>query len=92
MKKHTDSGFTFDIKEDHAAVMEIEHSEVTRLHRKALSTLRKPETRWKLKGCLPEYLQAELYHGGVGAFQRTWTSSTERVALKLWSTNGRFHT
>lgn len=74
---------------DIAAVMEIEHSEVTRLHRKALSTLRKPETRWKLKGCLPEYLQAELYHGGVGAFQRTWTSSTERAALKLWSTNGR---
>ena len=24
MKKHTDSGFTFDIKEDHAAVMEID--------------------------------------------------------------------
>ena len=89
MKKHTDSGFTFEIKEDHAAVMEIEHSEVTRLHRKALSTLRKPETRWKLKGCLPEYLQAEWYYGGVEAFQRTWTSSTERVALKLWSTNGR---
>ena len=24
MKKHTDSGFTFDIKEDHAAVIEID--------------------------------------------------------------------
>ena len=24
MKKHTDNGFTFDIKEDHAAVMEID--------------------------------------------------------------------
>ena len=24
MKKHTDSGFTFDIKEDHAVVTEIE--------------------------------------------------------------------
>ena len=24
MKKHTDSGFTFDFKEDHAAVMEID--------------------------------------------------------------------
>ena len=24
MKKYTDSGFTFDIKEDHAAVMEID--------------------------------------------------------------------
>ena len=23
MKKHTDSGFTFDIKEDHAAVMKL---------------------------------------------------------------------
>ena len=24
MKKHTDNGFTFDIKEDHAAVMKID--------------------------------------------------------------------
>lgn len=69
-----------------AEKLNIEPTTVTRLHQKAIATLYKPETRYKLQRFLPEYWQAKAYQGaGVGTFQRTWTSSTERTALKLYT-------
>lgn len=69
-----------------AKKLNIEPTTVTRLHQKAIATLYKPETRYKLQRFLPEYWQAKAYQGaGVGTFQRTWTSSTERAALKLYT-------
>lgn len=42
--------------------------------------------RQELIHFLPEYLEAKAYAGnGVAVFNRTWTSSTERVALMLES-------
>lgn len=61
-----------------------EKSEVQCLHSKALRELRKPKTLHKLRPFLPETAESEAYKGhGIGAFNRTWTSSTERVALRL---------
>ena len=39
--------------------------------------------RYRLQPFLPETLESLAYHGSVGAFNRTWTSSTERVAMRL---------
>lgn len=44
------------------------------------------EMRWgsRLREFLPEELEAQAYrHNGVREFDRTWESSTERVAMKL---------
>ncbi|HBA49678.1 MAG TPA: hypothetical protein DCZ91_18160 [Lachnospiraceae bacterium] len=44
------------------------------------------ELRWgnSMKAFLPEELEAQAYrHNGVQEFNRTWESSTERVAMKL---------
>ena len=53
---------------------------------KALKELRKPSRAWLLLPFLPEsediYSQA-IRGGGSVSFNRTWTSSTERVALRL---------
>lgn len=54
--------------------------------RKAIRRLRKWDYRERLVRFLPEY--EEIYSdglrgNGVGLFQRTWTSSTERAALHL---------
>ena len=69
-----------------AEKLNIEPTTVTRLHQKAIATCYKPETRYKLQRFLPEYWQAKAYQGAeVGTFQRTWTSSTERAALKLYT-------
>lgn len=55
---------------------------ISRLHRKALRTLYKQKYRYNRY--LPECWQAKVYQGcGVGAFNRTWTSSTERAALGI---------
>ena len=51
---------------------------------KALRTLRQPSKSNVIKAYLPEYAEAAAYYGSsVGTFNRTWTSSTERVALEL---------
>lgn len=55
---------------------------ISRLQRKALRTLYKQKYRYNRY--LPECWQAKAYQGcGVGAFNRTWTSSTERAALGI---------
>lgn len=55
---------------------------------KGLRELRKPSRSKLLRPFLPEddriYSRA-LQGNGVGSFNRTWTSSTERVALNDWS-------
>lgn len=55
--------------------------------RKALQTLRRPSNADILRPFLPDWEDERIYnaalHGnGAGRFQRTWTSSTEREALR----------
>ena len=55
-------------------------------HDKALRSLRSGENGKLLRAFLPEdswIYNSALIGGGVGHFARTWTSSTERVALEL---------
>ncbi len=63
----------------------IEKKEVQKLQAKALNGLRKPNSRGKLRRFLPEAMERMAYQGGFDAFNRTWTSSTERAALKLYT-------
>lgn len=60
---------------------------VRQWERKALQTLRRPSNADILRPFLPDWEDERLYnaalHGnGAGRFQRTWTSSTEREALR----------
>lgn len=49
---------------------------------KALRSLRQSSRGRKYRGYYEEYISATpVYHVGVEPFQRTWTSSTERIAL-----------
>lgn len=51
----------------------------------ALRALRKPDRRERLIAFLPEAVECLAYHhNGVGEFSRTWTSSTELAALKVY--------
>lgn len=64
----------------------ISEAEVRKQQLKALRSLRSGENAKKLRPFLPE--DAWIYSGalignGVGRFNHTWTSSTERVALEL---------
>lgn len=57
--------------------------------REGLRRLRRSRDTWKLRAFLPEAIEGEAYrHNGVGEFNRTWESSTERVAMKLLENNG----
>ena len=61
-------------------------AEVRKLHGKALKTLRRYPYGEKLRPFLPEderIYSSALWGNGAEHFIRTWTSSTERVALKL---------
>lgn len=52
--------------------------------RKGMQTLRRSRGARQLKAFLPETAEAQAYKGnGVERFNQTWTSSTERVALRL---------
>lgn len=52
--------------------------------REGLRGLRRSADSRKLRAFLPEQLEAQAYrHNGVREFNRTWESSTERVAMKL---------
>lgn len=52
---------------------------------KALKELRKPSRSKKLLPFLDDEIYRRALHGnGVGTFKNTWTSSTERVALKMY--------
>lgn len=57
-----------------------------RIHNKAIRTLRGTRYTKRLRPFLPEadrIYSCALWGNGVGRFNRTWTSSTERVALDL---------
>lgn len=57
---------------------------VRQIESKALRELRKPSHSRKLRPFLPEAAERQVYrHNGVAEFNRTWASSTERVAMKL---------
>lgn len=59
---------------------------VRQIEQKALRELRKPARADRLRPFLPEaerIYNAALRGGGVGRFRCTWTSSTEREALRL---------
>ncbi|MCI9657205.1 MAG: sigma-70 family RNA polymerase sigma factor [Lachnospiraceae bacterium] len=52
--------------------------------RKGMQALRRSRGARQLKAFLPETAEVQAYRGsGVDQFNRTWTSSTERVALQL---------
>ena len=50
---------------------------------KALRFLRHPKNMKQLRPFLPERIEVIAYHGGFQAFRNTWTSSTEKAAMKL---------
>ena len=59
---------------------------VRRMEAKALRELRKPEPAVQLLPYLPEaekIYERAIHGNSVGQFERTWTSSTERVAMRL---------
>lgn len=54
------------------------------IHAKAINELQRPHRRNKLRILCDEYIDTEARHAtGVAVFNRTWTSATERTALKL---------
>lgn len=56
---------------------------VRRLEVKALRELRHSDLIYPFCEYLPDAIGSGVYYGGVGQFNHTWTSSTERAALKL---------
>lgn len=57
---------------------------IRKAERKGMQALRQSHKVRQLKAFLPEFAEAQAYKGnGVNQFNRTWTSSTERVALQL---------
>lgn len=60
---------------------------VRQIHAKALRSLRGTRYSKRLRPFVPEYeriYSSALIGGGVGNFDRTWTSSTERAAIRLY--------
>lgn len=56
----------------------------------AMRELRKPKQARRLAPFLPEAAEAAAYRGsGLESFKRTWTSSTEKVALRLHGEGGK---
>ena len=56
---------------------------IRQLEVQAMRILRRPKYACRLRPYLTDQEEAAAYHGnGVGSFNRTWTSSTERVALR----------
>lgn len=57
---------------------------VRQIREKAIKKLRNTDRRYKLIAFLPEAVGSTAYrHNGAREFKRTWTSSTERAALRL---------
>lgn len=56
---------------------------VRRLEVKAIRGLRYSERLYSFSDSLPDEIGSKAYYGGVGLFNRTWTSATERVAMHL---------
>lgn len=56
-------------------------SEARNMENKAVRQLRRQG--YRLRAFLPEAMESAAYHGSVASFERTWTSSTEQVAMRL---------
>lgn len=55
------------------------------IENRAIRELRKPSRRDRLIVFMPEAMGSTAYrHNGIGEFERTWTSSTELAALKIY--------
>lgn len=61
--------------------MGVSYRRVNDIEKKAMRELRKQG--YRLRAFLPEVMEGMAYHGSVASFDRTWTSSTERVAMRL---------
>lgn len=62
----------------------VNHKRVSAIEHTALRELKKRGYR-ALVAFLPEAVGGAVYrHNGIGEFERTWTSSTERAALKIY--------
>ena len=60
------------------------YQRTVQIHKEALRQLRRPRHRKKLEPFLDrEIYSSGLKGNGVGQFNRTWTSSTERAAIEL---------
>ena len=63
----------------------VSRSRISEMERKAFRMLRTERRGGKLKHYYEEYLQAApVRHVGVESFNRTWTSSTERDAMRAY--------
>lgn len=78
-KKYQDGSRTDEI----AKVLSMDAKEVNQLQRRAMRELRRPDRAAALKPFLYDAVESCAYHGGAKNFQRTWTSSTERTALRM---------
>lgn len=62
-------------------------SDARKVESKGLRELRLPHNANKLRPFLPEAVESRAYHGNSAeVFKRTWTSSTERAAMRLCDT------
>lgn len=63
----------------------VDRERVRQIESKALRVLRRDENSRKLRPFLPEAeeIYSRALHGSLEGFKRTWTSSTERIALEL---------
>ena len=58
---------------------------VRTIKQRAIRELRRPSRSNRLIAFLPEAVGGAIYrHNGIEEFERTWTSSTERAALKMY--------
>ncbi|MCD7743992.1 MAG: sigma-70 family RNA polymerase sigma factor [Lachnospiraceae bacterium] len=72
-----------------AEQMGLSRSQAAAREKKGLWELKRPQRAEVLRPFMDEYISAHAYSGnGVGVFNRTWTSSTERVALRLAENRG----
>ncbi len=68
-----------------AEVLGLTKEEVICTEKKGMRILRRPKSMARLRPFLPEYEEAMAYQScGISSFNRTWTSSTERVAIELY--------
>lgn len=64
---------------------------IRQIEQKGIRELRKSHRERMLRPFLQDYIDTHAYKGnGVGSFNRTWTSSTEKTALKLVEGGCRF--
>lgn len=66
-----------------AASIGVTPSKARTITYKGLRTLRHPRYTKQLRPFLPEKVEIMAYRGSVQNFQNTWTSSTEKAAMKL---------